>query len=204
MLKEPLAQKSVATRPADGGVRRWFELGPFTIFDVETTGMSPARDRIVEIAAVRISQTGEQVRWQSLVNPERSIPPEVIRIHHITEAMVADAPDFASIGPALLAFAGGSTLVAHHGRFDLAFLQESLNRAGLPLWSGSECRTLDTIPIIKAAYPGLPSYSLQALRQQFGLGHDLDGPAHRAFADIEWTLEVFAMAMQRLLDRDGG
>jgi len=181
--------------------KRWYELGPFTIFDVETTGTSPVHDRIVEIAAVRIAQTGEQERWQSLVRPGRRIPPDATRIHHITDEMVSGAPAFATVGRDFLAFVAGSTLVAHHGRFDLAFLQESLGREGLPLWSGPECRTLDSIPIIKAAYPGLPSYSLPALRQSFGLGTGEEGPAHRAFADVEWTLEVFAMALQRLLDR---
>lgn len=181
--------------------KRWFELGPFTIFDVETTGMSPVGDRIVEIAAVRISQDGIQERWQSLVNPGRTIPPDVIRIHHITDAMVADAPGFAEAGRDFLAFAEATSLVAHNGRFDLSFLQESLQRARLPLWQGPSCRTLDSIPIIKAAFPGLPSYSLQNLRHTLGLGCDAEGPAHRAAADIEWTLEVFAMALQRILDR---
>jgi len=184
--------------------RRWFELGPFTLFDVETTGMSPVADRIVEIAAVRIAPDGVQTRWQSLVNPGRPIPADVIRIHGITDAMVAGAPGFATVGRDFLALAKGSTLVAHNGRFDLAFLQESLQRDHLPLWQGPEGRTLDSIPIVKAAFPGLPSYSLQNLRHALGLGTGGEGPAHRAAADVEWTLEVFSMALQRLLDRQEG
>lgn len=182
--------------------RRWFELGPFTVFDVETTGMSPREDRIVEIGAVRISQAGMHDRFQALVNPGRPIPPDLTAIHHITDAMVADAPDFARAGREFLDFAAGTTLVAHHARFDLAFLQEGLQREHLPLWQGPECRTLDSIPIIKAAFPGMSSYALQHLRFALGLGLGDEGPAHRASADVEWTLEVFAMAMQRLLDRD--
>jgi DNA polymerase III epsilon subunit-like protein len=59
---------------------------------------------------------------------------------------------------------------------------------------------MDTIPVIKSAFPGLPSYSLQNLRVHFGLGSGFDGPAHRAFADVEWTIEIFAMAMQGIID----
>ncbi len=178
-------------------IRKWHELGPFTIFDTETTGMSAQRDRIVEIAAIRIELDGSQDRFQTLINPERSIPPRVSSIHHIKDENVIDSPLFSSAGKEFIDFAEGSTLVAHNARFDLAFLQESLNRDMLPLWNG---KTMDSITVIKSAFPGLPSYSLQNLRSRFGLGTGFDGPAHRAFADVEWTLEIFAMAMQGLVD----
>ena len=178
-------------------IRKWHELGPFTIFDTETTGMSAQRDRIVEIAAIRIELDGTQDRFQTLVNPEKRIPPQVTSIHNIKDEDVADAPIFGKAGKDFIDFAEDSTLVAHNARFDLAFLQESLNRYMLPLWDG---KTMDSIPVIKSAFPGLPSYSLQNLRVRFGLGTGFDGPAHRAFADVEWTLEIFAMAMQGLID----
>lgn len=177
-------------------VNKWHELGPFTIFDLETTGMSPKSDRIVEIAAVRIESDGSRTRFHSLVNPQRSIPYHVSRIHNITDEMVSAAPIFPQVGKEFLEFSDASTLVAHNARFDLAFLQESLNRERLMLWSG---KTMDSIPIIKSAFPGLPSYSLQNLRLHFGLGTGMEGPAHRAFADVEWTLEIFQMAMQGLI-----
>lgn len=179
-------------------INKWYELGPFTIFDTETTGMSAARDRIVEIAAIKVELDGTQDRFQTLINPECRIPPQVTSIHNIKDEDVANAPVFEKAGKEFIDFADGSTLVAHNARFDLAFLQESLNRYMLPLWAG---KTMDSIPVIKSAFPGLPSYSLQNLRMRFGLGTGLEGPAHRAFADVEWTLEIFAMAMQGLVDR---
>lgn len=181
----------------NSNAKQWHELGPFTIFDTETTGMSPKFDRIVEIAAVRIETDGMQSRYHSLVNPGRPIPPQVSRIHRITDEIVIDAPSFNQVGSEFLQFSDNSTLVAHNARFDLGFLQESLNRELLLLWEG---KTMDSIPIIKSAFPGLPSYSLQNLKSHFGLGTGLEGPAHRAFADVEWTLEIFQMAMQRLMD----
>lgn len=185
---------------ADNKIRKWHELGPFTVFDLETTGMSPKFDRIVEIAAVQVDTDGMQSRFHSLVNPECPIPYQVSQIHNITNDMVAEAPFFAQVGKDFLEFSGNSTLVAHNARFDLAFLQESLNRERLALWQG---KTMDSIPIIKSAFPGLPSYSLQNLRFHFGLGTGLEGPAHRAFADVEWTLEIFQMAMQGLIEAMG-
>ncbi len=179
---------------------KWHELGPFTVFDVETTGMSPVMDRIVEIAAIRVDIDGIHSRFHSLLNPGMSIPDEVIRIHRITNEMVLSAPSFPSIGKDFMSFAEESTLVAHNGRFDLSFLQESLHRHGIPLWDG---KTMDSIAIIRHAYPGLPSYSLQSLQRHFSLGTG-DGQAHRAFTDVEWTLEIFGMSMQRLLDASTG
>ena len=175
---------------------KWHELGPFTVFDVETTGMSPVCDRIVEIAAIRVDIDGFHSRFHSLVNPGVRIPDEVIRIHRISNEMVDKSPSFISVGKEFMSFAADSTLVAHNGRFDLSFLQESLHRHGIELWMG---KTMDSIAIIKHAYPGLPSYSLQNLQRHFSLGTG-DGQAHRAFTDVEWTLEIFGMSMKRLLD----
>ena len=103
-------------------MKKYYELGPFTIFDVETTGMSAVNDRIVEIAALRVDLNGDISRFQTLVNPDRHIPSGVSRVHHIFDDMVMDAPHFRQVGYDFLKFAKNSTLVAHNARFDLAFL----------------------------------------------------------------------------------
>lgn len=180
---------------------KWYEMGPFTIFDLETTGMSPSRDRIVEIAAVHVDKNGVQNRFHTLVNPRRPIPLPASKVHKITDKMVAEAPVFAAVANPFLDFARGSTLVAHNARFDLGFLQESFHRTGSQLWRG---KTLDSIPIIKSAFNGLPSYSLGYLREYFGLGSgSADEKAHRACTDVEWTLEIFEMAMTALIKASG-
>lgn len=175
----------------------WHKRGPFTVFDLETTGMSPLNDRIVEIGAVRVDLDGSISRFESLVNPGVPIPSRVSGIHGITNAMVAQSPNFTAIGYQFLEFAQGSHLVAHNARFDFAFLQESLARVGLPLWKGG---IYDSIPIIKAAYPGHTSYSLQALRTSLALNDDVPGSAHRAAFDAELTMEAFAMSMKRIYE----
>lgn len=181
-------------------MRHWHELGPFTVFDVETTGMSPNRHRIVQIAATRIDIDGTFTRYQSLVNPGCSIPDAVSRIHHITDEMVVDAPRFTDVGYQFLDLAQDSTLVAHNARFDLGFLQESLARCGLPLWKG---KTLDSLTLTRKAFPGLASYSLQNLRAAFGLTDPFESmQAHRADADVEWTVQLLARVLAALLEKE--
>ena len=180
---------------------KYFELGPFTVFDVETTGMSPTRDRIIQIGAVRIDKDGFVSRFNTFVNPGRMIPPSLVCVHHITDEMVASAPNFSKAGRDFLAFANGSTLVAHNARFDLGFLQESLARCGLPLWQG---RTLDTLRLVKTTHPGLPSYKLQSLRAIFQLESSDEMMAHRADADVEWTLQILEIALTKALKESSG
>ena len=170
----------------------WLALGPFTVFDVETTGMSPRNDRIVEIAALRIDTDGTESRYSTLVNPGRHIPAQSAAVHHITDDMVADAPGFDQVGQEFLQFIRGSILVAHNARFDLGFLQESLARCDLPLWDG---KTMDTIRLVKNTHPDLPSYRLQDLRHSLRLDCHPEGTAHRAFSDVEWTAQLLQVAL---------
>ena len=175
----------------------WYELGPFTVFDFETTGMSPVFDRVVELAALRIDSDGGMSSFHSLVNPGRAIPPGVSCIHHITDDMVADAPHFAAVARDFLEFADSSTLVAHNARFDLGFLQEGLARCGLPLWKG---KTIDSLRLAKRCFPGLASYRLQNLRLELRLDDEPgNDQAHRAGADVFWTAQVLKLALERAL-----
>ena len=180
--------------------QNWFEYGPFTIFDVETTGMSPVNDRIVELAAIRVDLDGSRSVFHTLIHPGRPIPRQVQRVHHISDDMVADAPHFAQIGNRFLTFARNSTLVAHNARFDLSFLQESLNRSGLQLWQGN---TLDTLRLMRQLYPQLASHKLQSLRETFSLPEPQGAikAAHRAGADVEWTVEILRIALESLMQQ---
>ena len=178
-------------------MQKWYELGPFTVFDVETTGLSPRNDRMVELAALRIDRDGVESVFHTLIHPGRSIPACVSRVHHITDDMVADAPHFPQIGHAFLKFISGSTLVAHNARFDLSFLQESLARTGLPLWQG---KTMDSLLLVRKLYPGLPSYSLQNLRGVLKLDRPEDDlSAHRAGDDVVWTMRLLEELLTKAL-----
>ena len=111
----------------------WMLTGPYTVFDVETTGMSPVHNRIIEIGAVRIEHDGSITRYETLIHPECSIPNQITRLTGISNEMVANAPTFAEMAEEFLQFINGSRLVAHNARFDLAFLMESLGRPELHL-----------------------------------------------------------------------
>lgn len=176
---------------------KWYIYGPFTVFDLETTGMSAVRDRIVEIAAARIECDGSVSRFSTLVNPCCMIPRSATAIHRITDQMVMTAPTFHEVGIKFIDFARDTTLVAHNARFDLSFLQESLARGGNELWKG---KTLDTLALMRKMYHNLPSYSLQNLRRQFNLQDTFDGmQAHRAGADVEWGMQILEIAFKAMI-----
>lgn len=174
----------------------WCELGPFTVFDVETTGMSPVRDRIVEIAALRIDKDGSRRRFSTLVDPGCKISWRVSLVHHITNDMVVGAPCFEEVAETFLTFARDSTLVAHNARFDAGFLQESLLRSGFDLWQG---KILDSLILVRSVYPGLKSYKLQDLRVTLDLECG-GGTAHRAASDVEWTAVLLEKCLTTMID----
>ncbi|MBR2633272.1 MAG: 3'-5' exonuclease [Lentisphaeria bacterium] len=168
----------------------WCSQGPFSIFDIETTGMSPVNDRIVELAAVRVECDGSLRHFSYLVNPGRHIPARATQVHNITDEMVKNAPFFEDIAEEFLDFISGSRLVAHNAIFDLSFIQESFFRGGFPLWDG---KTIDTVKLARMTHPGLPSYSLQNLRAHFRLETAPGMNPHRAAADVEWTRQLLGI-----------
>ncbi len=169
-----------------------FSLGPFTFFDLETSGFSPVSDRIIEIAALKIEKNAEESRFHSLLNPHAPISKNALAKHGIDEDMLRGAPTFAEIAPAFLKFAEGTSLVAHNARFDLAFLQESLDRSGLQKWSGN---TFDSIKLFKIFCPDLPCYGLESLAERFGISIP-SGRAHRAMNDAETLAELFKLILR--------
>lgn len=102
--------------------------GDVVVFDTETTGLSPSKDRIIEIGAIRYFNGEPVEKFHSYVNPERHIPEEVTKINHITDDMVVGAPTIGQILPSFDEFIGKSMLVAHNLEFDLKFIFYSGSR----------------------------------------------------------------------------
>jgi len=165
----------------------------FVAFDFETTGLSADRDRVVEIGAVAFRVRKEDGRWigvddgayETLVNPERPIPPAVSAIHGIDDLAVSSAPTFAETAAELLAFIDGSILVAHNAPFDMGFLRAETARVGI---ENPPNPAYDTIAIAKTAISGLPSYSLKSLAACFGI---VQNAAHRGGDDAKVCMELF-------------
>jgi len=165
----------------------------FCILDLETASMSNTRPtRICEIGAIKTAGGGEVGRFQSLVNPEEPISPDVRNIHGISDEMVREAPKFADIAAAFRDFSRGTVLVAHNTAFDMAVLNQELRRVGLSKWQGA---SIDTIRLARKAFSGLPSYGLDGLSSFFELKFS---ERHRSIGDCEMTLQVFWRCVARL------
>lgn len=156
----------------------------YTIIDIETTGGMANRDRITEIAMVKIINGEVTDRFESLVNPERSIPTEITRITGITNAMVENAPRFYEIAKTIVEFTEDSVFVAHNVRFDYNFIREEFKSLG---YTYSK-KVLCTVKLSRKVFPGLRSYSLGNLIQHFGISV---ANRHRAMDDVMATADIF-------------
>ena len=140
--------------------------GDFVAFDIETTGLDSARDRITEIGAVLFHGGREADRFQTFVDPERPIPPENTQLTGITDEMVAGAPAEGEAVRAFLRFAGGLPLVAHNANFDVGFLDESCRRSGI---EGFEPSFIDTVTMAQGMLPEMKSHKLDLVAGRLGL-----------------------------------
>jgi DNA polymerase-3 subunit epsilon len=162
-----------------------------TYLDLETTGATPLKDRITEIGLVRFENGIEVCRWQTLVNPETSIPPFIQSLTGITNDMVQNAPTFAEIADELAAYLEGSVMAAHNVRFDLGFLKSEYRRIGQTLKQKMLC----TVKLSRQLYPQYHKHSLNAIMER----HQLTTEArHRAMGDVELMIGFVNAAQQEL------
>ncbi|MEP6796230.1 MAG: exonuclease domain-containing protein, partial [Saprospiraceae bacterium] len=154
------------------------------IVDIETTGGLVKRDKITEIAIVL--HDGHKVidQYQTLINPERSIPPYISNMTGITDAMVADAPLFCEVAKEIVLRTEGAVFVAHNARFDYGFLREEFSRLGYAYTRKQLC----TVRLSRKLLPELKSHSLDSLIRHYALHVD---NRHRALDDALATAEVF-------------
>jgi DNA polymerase III epsilon subunit family exonuclease len=132
----------------------------FVAFDTETTGLQPIVHRLVEVGAVRFRLDGHETStFQQLIDPHVPIPPEVQRVHGITDAMVWGQPTVEQVIPHFIGFLGApdSILLAHNAPFDLGFLTMALTRLGIAYPPHDVC---DTLAIARRLYPTWHSHSL--------------------------------------------
>ena len=157
---------------------------PLIVFDIESTGTSPRKDRIIELAAVKVFPDGTEEEKCWLVNPTIPIPPETTAIHGITDEIVRDCPTFAEKALEIFAFFEGCDLSGFNAdRFDIPCLEEEFARVGLN-FAASQRRHVD----VQRIYHRMEPRDLSAA-VRFYLGRDHAG-AHGAEADTRATLEV--------------
>jgi DNA polymerase III subunit epsilon len=169
----------------------------YVVVDVETTGTRPWHDdRITEIAAVIVRDGRVERVWESLINPQRSIPPMITALTSISWAMVKDAPRFGDVCSELLAILEGHVFVAHNAEFDWRFLSSEVRRATGRRLTG---RRLCTVRLARRLLPQLRSRRLDALAFHYGI--EILG-RHRAGGDAQATAEVLLRLMRLARERE--
>ncbi|MEZ4754181.1 MAG: 3'-5' exonuclease [Bdellovibrionota bacterium] len=157
----------------------------FIAFDLETTGTKPGQDEIVEIGAVKFTKGKPAAEFEILVKPTRTIPEDAIKVHGITNEMVAAAGGFPDALAKFTDFCGDSMLVAHNAAFDAKFITHFVTAAELPAPTGL---IIDSYGIAKQTMRDLYNFRLEGLAKHFGIKQ---GEFHRAKADSRMCGEVF-------------
>lgn len=158
-------------------------LEKFISLDIETTGLDPKMDRIIQIGAVRIFQGEICDKFVTYVNPGRRLHERIIELTGIDDKKVADAPEIEKVLPEFLDFAGDDVLLGHHVIFDYSFLK----RAAVNHRLAFERMGLDTLKIARRFLPELESRSLMFLCRHFDIEHQ----AHDALGDCLATWKLY-------------
>ena len=165
----------------------------FAVLDLETTGGSPATDRIAEVGVVKVRSGRITGTLHTLVNPGVSIPPMITALTGISNAMVANQEPIEVVLPCLLEFLGDAVLVAHNASFDVRFLQAALQAHAYPRL---ESRVVCTARLARVLLPRdeVPNVKLATLARYLRAGTQ---PCHRAFTDAKATVDVLHALLER-------
>ena len=159
------------------------------VFDTETTGLDARVDRVIEIGGVELVNRFPTGRtFHEFINPQgRSVHPEALAIHGISDAQLADKPTFIDVVDRFLEFIDGATLVAHNASFDTAFINAEFERLGQAAVAPE--RVVDTLAIARRKHPMGPN-SLDALCRRYGIDNS-HRTKHGALLDSELLAEVY-------------
>lgn len=165
----------------------------YVVFDLETTGFNPHKNKIIEFGAVKVK--GGQVidRYSAFVNPKVPIPLRVEELTHIRDDMVINEPEIDVRLPEFLAFAEGSVLVAHNAEFDVSYIEENARLLGLSF----DYTYMDTVAMARMLLPLQKKFTLDAVAKTLKI--QLDNH-HRAVDDAECTAWIFIKMMSMISD----
>ena len=164
----------------------------YIAFDIETTGLSSKKDRIIEIGVASVSK-GRVIDSRSwLINPGLDIPERSTRVHGITDDMVADAEAFGVIFNKFQTYVGAYPLAAHNASFEKRFLEAECERSGCPRPPN---QIIDTLALFRKIYPNRESYRLSALSADMKVN---TAPNHRGEQDAYALAEL--LIKSRILD----
>lgn len=162
----------------------------FIAFDTETTGLRPETDRVLEIGAVKFNKAGILDKFETLINPQKPIPPECTEINHITDEMVKDAPLAKDALSSFVEFIKDGILIAHNATFDINFINSELEREKFKTLGN---KVIDTLNVVRWAYPLLGKYNLQLMARLMNVNVE---DAHRAYDDARVCMEIFTKTIK--------
>ncbi|MBP3488246.1 MAG: PolC-type DNA polymerase III [Roseburia sp.] len=166
----------------------------YVVFDLETTGLSPDKNKIIEIGAVKVEGGAITERFSTFVNPEVPIPYNIEQLTSIKDDMVLDAPKIEEILPEFMRFCEGTVMVAHNAEFDTSFIRKNCERMGLPF----DFTIVDTVALARILLPQLNRFKLDTVAKAVGVSLDHH---HRAVDDAACTAEIFVKFIGMLHER---
>ncbi len=169
--------------------------GTFIVFDLETTGFSPIKDKIIEIGAVKVEKGKITERFSTFVNPQIPIPFKITQLTSITDAMVLDAPPIEEVLPRFLEFVGDGVLVAHNASFDVSFIEQNCRYEDIQ----PDFTSVDTVAMARVLLPTLSRFKLNIVAKALNISLENH---HRAVDDAGATAEIFEKFVEMLAERD--
>ena len=167
----------------------------FVVFDIETTGFSPKRNKIIEIGAVKMKDGVILDRFSEFIDPKEPIPFHITRLTSITDDMVIGCPTREEIIPRFVEFCQDSILVGHNVGFDISFINENCKQLGIDV----DYTTVDTMGLSRAFFPKQAKHNLDALCKTLGVVNEHH---HRAVDDAECTAKIF-MKFLPMMEQEG-
>ena len=167
----------------------------YVVFDLETTGFSPIKDRIIEIGAVKVEHGVITDKFSTFVNPKVPIPFQITQLTSITDQMVMGAPDIETVLPQFLEFIGDAALVAHNASFDVSFIEQNCRYQDIQ----PDFTSVDTVSMARILLPTLSKYKLNVVANALHISLENH---HRAVDDAGATAEIFVKFVEMLRERD--
>ncbi|MCR4787480.1 MAG: PolC-type DNA polymerase III [Lachnospiraceae bacterium] len=169
--------------------------GKFVVFDIETTGISAEKRKIIEIGAVKIENGEITDRFSTFVNPETPIPYRIIQLTSITDDMVRNAPLIDEVLPKFVEFCEGSILVAHNAKFDTGFINANCKKLNIDF----KYTSVDTVGMARILFPDSKNHKLDTICKKLNV---VLANHHRAVDDAEATAHMF-LKMANILKEKG-
>lgn len=188
--------KNITNNRENKGKSLIYSLNDYTALDLETTGLDPKFDAIIEIGAVRVKNGIIVDCFNSLVNPEYEIDEFITKLTGITNKMLSTAPTIKKILPDAISFIGEDTIIAHNANFDINFMYDACLSLSQPFFSND---FIDTMRMSRLLFPDLPHHRLGDVIQHFDVSTPVN---HRATGDAEAAHICYEHMKRYMLDND--